>query len=233
MSGPLLDLNLAARPFRNNTLPWIAHGVAIVGLVSLSWWNFSTHTYYRAELDDLAKTVGSIDSQMRELNKRESAAQRAAKQHDVTELAVQAHKANQVIQRKALSWTRLFNEMEQVLPYHVKMLSIRPEFVSTGRRAGSRSRVPEGAVPVNVNGVAKTLRDLLEFEQNLLADARFDDVDPHRYNNENNQVFFELKFLYFPQVGYEQEQATAAAEAAGETGDTGADSDAAGPGAAG
>ena len=43
-------------------------------------------------------------------------------------LTVQSLKANEVIEWKAFSWTRLFNLMEQIQPWDIRMTSIRPIF---------------------------------------------------------------------------------------------------------
>jgi len=88
------------------------------------------------------------------------------------DLSTQAAKANAVIDAKAFSWTRLFNQLEGVMPYDVRMVSVRPQF-AFGRRGRRQSEgVPEGAVPVAVEGVARNMRALWDFERNLFDGER-------------------------------------------------------------
>lgn len=196
-----LDLNLASRPFRNDTLLWLAHALAVGLLVAFSVWNVTTHARHRRELSELKTNVASIQSRNQDLDRRDLAAQRGITRFDVEDLSRQAAKANDVLQRKALSWTRLFNEMEEILPYEVRMISVRPIFHFGRQTASARESLPEGSVPVSVQGAAKSLEALLEFEGALLEDPRFDNVDPHRQSREGSEIFFDLRFLYFPNQG--------------------------------
>ena len=102
---------------------------------------------------------------------------------DLRNLTVQTTRANEIIERKAMSWTRLFNVMETVLPYEVRMRSIRPSFrIGQEQQMAVRGReaIPEGALPVTVEGVAQNLEGFLEFERNLLVSSHFDRIEPER-----------------------------------------------------
>ena len=198
---PPLDLNLASRPFRNDTLVWLAHGLTVGLLLGFSVWSVATHARHRKGLAELKTNVASIQSRIGDLDRRDQLAQRGIGRYDLKDLTRQATKANDVIQRKALSWTRLFNEIEEVLPYEVRMISIRPIFYFGRQAAAAREKLPLGSVPVSVQGAAKSLEALLEFEGALLEDPRFDDVNPHRQSREGNEILFDLRFLYFPEKG--------------------------------
>lgn len=211
-----LDVNLASRPFRNNTLVWLGHALAAGLLLGATAWNATTHAKHKRDLANLKSNVASIESRKADLDRRDMLARQGINGHDLKDLSMQADKANEVIRRKALSWTRLFNAMEEVLPYDVKMISIRPVF-RRGRRGASRDRLPEGAIPVSVHGAARSLEALLEFEGALLEDPRFGDVDPHRWSQQGQESLFDLRFLYFPESREEQvpEETLPAPEAVG------------------
>jgi hypothetical protein len=194
-----LDLNLASRPIRNNTLLWVAHAALLLGVLGGTVWNVTGYVQHRRDLAVLNAERDSFDSRMSDLQRRENAARRGVAKHDLKDLTLRASKASDVIERKALSWTRLFNRMEEVLPYEVKMASIRPVFAFGRRSAAERERLPAGSVPVSVEGSAKTLQAFFEFERALIHDAHFDRVEPHRFNRtDGNEVVFEMRFLYYP-----------------------------------
>jgi len=195
-----LDLNLSSRPFRNNTLLWAAFSVAAVALIAFSWWNVDAWLGARANLVDLRAKVDNYDRRMSELAQRSEKARRDAARFDLARLQDQADKANDVIQWKAFSWTRLFNMLEEVQPYRLRMLSVRPTFYATERRS-ARDSLPEGAVPVDVEGIAENLETLLEFERELIADVHFASVEPDAQgllDGNNREIKFDMKFLYFP-----------------------------------
>lgn len=204
MNQPL-DLNLASRPFRNNTWIWIGLllGVVLVGLAS--WSNYSTWQAESTELAELRQSVATIDSRIAELGRRELAAGRGVKNHDLELLDSQAIKANDVIMLKAFSWTRLFNRLEDLQPYEVRMLAILPEFsLGKKRSRGAENTTSTGdleaqSVMVRVEGTAKDLNAFLELETALLNDPWFDQIEPERYSRTINQeTEFSLKFQYFP-----------------------------------
>jgi hypothetical protein len=201
-----LDLNMASRPFRNNTWIWIGLLLGIGLVVQASWWNYSTWSAESRRLDELRQSVRSIDSQVVELGRREVSAKMGAKNHDLDLLDSQAIKANDVIMLKAFSWTRLFNRLEKLQPYDVRMQAIRPVF-NLGKKGGNRERTTTASsddleahsVMVTVEGTAKNLDAFLELETALLKDPWFDRIEPERYSRLSRQeTQFTLKFHYYP-----------------------------------
>jgi hypothetical protein len=210
-----LDLNLASRPIRNNTLLWVAHSALLLVVLGGTVWNVTGYIRHGRDLGILNAERDSFDSRMSDLERRENAARRGIAKQDLGDLDLRASKASDVIERKALSWTRLFNRMEEVLPYEVRMASIRPVFSFGRRTASGRDELPQGSVPVSVEGSAKTLQAFFEFERALIHDPHFDRVEPHRFNRtDSSEVVFDLRFLYFPDAvapesaGPEAEQAS-------------------------
>jgi Tfp pilus assembly protein PilN len=143
---------------------------------------------------------------MVELGRREVTAKMGIKNHDLDLIDSQAIKANDVIMLKALSWTRLFNRLEKLQPYDVRMQAIRPVF-NLGKKTGTRERVTTASsgdleaqsVMVTVEGTAKNFEAFLELETALLQDPWFDRIEPERYSRLTRQeTQFTLKFHYYP-----------------------------------
>ena len=95
----------------------------------------------------------------------------------------------------------LFNLLEKVQPYEVKMVSVRPVFgAGPSSQPGAPDLTGEEIVPVNVEGMARDLTAFLDFERALMADPHFDRVAPERRTHtENGEVLFLLSFLYDPE----------------------------------
>jgi hypothetical protein len=198
-----LDLNLASRPFRNNVLLWGGYSLAAALLVGSTIWNVHAYVDYGSRLEDLRKSVTSIERRTADLDLRSGRAEAGIKKFDLKSLGIQTSTANEVILRKALSWTRLFNLLEKVQPYGVRMTSIRPVYLSESERRSGRALEAslEGAVPVSVEGSAQNLDEFLEFERALLGDRHFDRVEPERstFAKNGSELLFELRFLYYPE----------------------------------
>jgi Tfp pilus assembly protein PilN len=196
-----LELNLASRPFRNNVPIWTAHGCLLAGVIAFSAWNVHTALDATRKLEALQADLGSVERQQADLDRREEAAVKGARVFDLKTMQVQADKANDIILRRGLSWTRLFNTLEHVVPYEVRMTTVRPVYGT--RQAGSggaREAVFAGTVPVDVEGVAESFESFLEFERALIVDPHFADVEPVRSESPpgTTEVKFQLRFLYDP-----------------------------------
>jgi hypothetical protein len=195
-----LDLNLASRPFRNNVPIWAGHAALLAAVVLFGVWNARTYFTAVRDLAEVRADIGSVTQQLKELDGRDEAAQAGARAFDLKTLQVQADKANDIILRRGLSWTRLFNQLEKVVPYEVRTVAVRPLY---GARDASSSRggVFEGIVPIDVEGVAQSLEAFLEFERALIVDAHFSGVEPIRTETlpGNTDVNFEIRFLYDPE----------------------------------
>ena len=196
-----LDLNLASRPFHNDAPIWLVHGLLTVALAGFTFWNVRTYLEAARQLETLQASLGSIEKQMANLDRREEEASRGIRAFDLKTLTVQSEKANDIILRRGLSWTQLFNTLERVVPYEVKMATIRPVYGTREAVAsGPRNAVFEGTVPVDAEGTAQSLEAFLELERALIVDPHFANVEPIRTEASPGvaEVKFQLRFLYDP-----------------------------------
>lgn len=193
-----LDLNLASRPFRNNTPVWAAYVCGAALVAAGTYWNASTYFDYSARLERLREQVDTVNRKLRELDVREQKARGDIEGFDTKALSVQSRRANGVIQRRALSWTKLFNELERIQPYEVRLSSVRPIYGARGETGAER--VEEGLVPVSVEGTAQNLRAFTDYEYALIHDSHFLQVEPQRATiGDGGEVYFDLRFLYAPE----------------------------------
>jgi hypothetical protein len=192
-----LDLNLASRPFQNNVPFWCAHIALATVVLGFAYWNVRTYRDAKADVEAIQADIGSVERQMSDLDRRDVEAQRGAKEFDLKILQLQAGQANEIILRRGLSWTKLFNELEKVVPYEVKMTAIRPMYGSQEKVRGAEF---EGTVPISVQGIAQSLPAFLELERSLIMDPHYGSVEPLRTETQPgaNEVEFELSFLYDP-----------------------------------
>jgi Tfp pilus assembly protein PilN len=184
----LLEINLATRPFRNNTLYWVGFGSAallLVAVTGLNFWLFfqsgSTVQQYQQELDlkqhkrdSLARDEERLSLKLTKL--------------DFNGLRQQADFANDAIRRRIFSWTQLFNRLEVVVPPAVMMTALRPEIQAEG-------------ISIVGEGIAKDQEGLLDFEEGLIRSAYFERIYPgsERREQRGGELHFSLKFDYLPE----------------------------------
>jgi len=122
-----LDINLATRPYEDAREFWGRWGLG-VGLLALATlallgWTYRSWVHAGKERQSIAK----LEAQIAERNRERAHAQA------FLDLAVnrstrdQSQFLNGLIQRKAFSWTRVFEELEQVMPPNLHVVSLRPE----------------------------------------------------------------------------------------------------------
>jgi Tfp pilus assembly protein PilN len=115
------NLNLSSRPFRNRVLPWSITGVVTtISLVLLV-------LIIRAG-GQVSAQAGSVQQDIRDLNKQLSDVQsraKAVKESLPAEQQQALEAAHALYSRKHFSWTRLFADLEAVLPSNVRVTHIK------------------------------------------------------------------------------------------------------------
>ncbi len=215
----MMELNLASRPFKNDTLLWVGFLGSVLLLGWWTWWNVQAYWDHRALLAALQESSTSMRARFVELERRDDEAVRAIEGFDLRNLWLRSDKANEVIRWKSFSWTKLFNQLEAIQPWGVQMTSVHPVFRSIEGRG--RSIEDPDHVPVSVEGVAKSLQEYFKLQRALIFDPHFNRVDPSNTSTDENsgETVFRLRFVYDPRVPVEAEDHTLLADAAEETGD--------------
>ena len=122
-----IALNLSSEPFRRDRpliLASIATGMVLVGLLAmLVFLAVQEHGQAAAARQDIANlqkdiaTVGQRDAQLQALlGKPENA-----------EVLDKVLFINSLLYRKGISWTKIFSDLEGVMPYNVRLISVRPQ----------------------------------------------------------------------------------------------------------
>jgi Tfp pilus assembly protein PilN len=125
-------LNLASQPFRNRALPWTITGVVVsLSLVALVYIITSTNQT-NAKAAAVKRDAELLHNQDNQLAKQASEIRDALGQEELLRL----NGAQQLVDRKRFSWTRLFSDLETALPQKVRVTRISVRDVAT---RGSRT----------------------------------------------------------------------------------------------
>ncbi len=182
-----LDLNLASRPFTNDT-PLVV-GLVVLAILALGLTAYDVHAWMTADTRKavLESQIADHRVRMREMKEEATRLQQELDGIDLEVLSAQADFVADVLRQRNFSWTRLFNDLEDVLPWNVRLVSIRPSFEA-------------GQILVALDGVARHKRALFDFEEILERSPRFSRVTPQGFRRAegSNNVLFTLEVRYTP-----------------------------------
>jgi Tfp pilus assembly protein PilN len=102
---------------------------------------------------------------------------------------------NQLFERKAFSWTRVFENLEQVMPAHLHVISIHPG-ISSGNTIDIKL-VVGGDSPDQALDLVRKMENSNHFKETRISSERF--VTDEGGNRD--RVQFEIEAAYLPSVG--------------------------------
>ena len=183
------DLNLSTRPFPAYRLINVALASMLVVLALLSFWQtvgfvrFSTMAQAirtseqeaRVESEALGERVGELGSR---LDRPEA----TAKLNEIGFL-------NMLIARKHLSWTRLFADLEDMVPDSVRLVTLSPVIGA------------DGIITLNISLRGKSIDDITEFVERLEKSPVFANivVNTEERQDPGPDIQVVLSTGYFPQ----------------------------------
>ncbi len=194
-----LDINLSAEPYRND-LPIVLVLVALAcGVFGLTGWN--AYAYFTAgeRRAALERELAGHSDRMAKMKQEGDRLGADLKKVDQKVLLSQASFVAGILEQRNFSWTRLFNALEDVVPWNVRLVQIRPSFDKLGH------------VDIDIDGMARDLDGYFAFQENLLHSDRFLNMIPGDYqrSDADQRVQFRVRATFRPEV-------PSAAEAAAE-----------------
>ena len=121
-----IPINLASQPFRRDRA-MLAGSIAVslllaatlAGLISLALAD-------RAQSADVRQAVNGLERQIRKVTADQAQLEDVLHQPENALVLERSIFINQLLLRKGISWTRIFADLEKVVPYNVKVLQINP-----------------------------------------------------------------------------------------------------------
>jgi hypothetical protein len=122
-----LDINLATTPYEDAREFWVrwGTGVGALAVLTLVLLALAVQGWTKAGRD--RHDIARIQSQIEERDKERSQAQGFLDMGANRSTRDQSQFLNGLIQRKAFSWTRVFEDMELVMPTNLHVVSLQPK----------------------------------------------------------------------------------------------------------
>jgi type IV pilus assembly protein PilN len=122
-----LDINLATRPYEDAREFWgrWGLGVGVLAVATLILLAFAVQSWVHAGRD--RHEIRQLQQQIAQRDNERSKAQAFLDLSANRSTRDQSQFLNGLIQRKAFSWTRVFEDLERVMPSNLHVVSLRPE----------------------------------------------------------------------------------------------------------
>lgn len=122
-----LDINLATQPYQDARQFWKLWGAGLsaLGLVTIVLLYFTVSGFISARQD--RELIGKAEQQIAQRDQERMQAQALLNAPQNQTVRERSAFLNDLFERKALSWTQLFEELERVMPAHLHVVSIKPE----------------------------------------------------------------------------------------------------------
>jgi len=122
-----LDINLATRPYEDAREFWVRWGVGVglLALLTVALLGWTVNDWRKAGKD--RQDIARLQAQIAERDNERAQDQAVLDQPANRSTRDQSQFLNGLIQRKSFSWTSVFEDLEQVMPPNLHVVSLRPE----------------------------------------------------------------------------------------------------------
>jgi hypothetical protein len=122
-----LDINLATHAYEDARQFWIrwGTGVAVLGIVTVALLTMTILGWYNARLD--RQKLNDLRAQIAERDRERADAEALLNRPENRAMRDKSQYLNELIARKAFSWTQAIEGLEKVMPPRVHLVSIQPQ----------------------------------------------------------------------------------------------------------
>jgi len=190
-----IDINLATHPYEDARQFWFRWGGALValGIVTLGLLYFTFMGWLDARKDQALMRQYRVQIAARDKETADAQALMNLPQNASTRDRSQF--LNDLFYRKAFSWTRVFEDLEKVMPPRIHVVSITPELASNNELAiklvvagDSRDRAIE---------LARKMEESQHFRQ---TEINSESSETGQGANASDTVKFDISAFYVPSV---------------------------------
>ena len=167
----ITKLNLSSHPFRNRTLPYVLSLILVAFSVAGAIFAFATLRNINSENEIAKSQTQEMQLQLTELNKKGDLVQQQLTP-DEQSLLIAAHK---LVANKNFGWSRLFADLESVLPGSVSVSRIAVENVYKTADGRTQAELDFAVLSSDYQSVL-TMIERMNGSGNFQADLRGQDL---------------------------------------------------------
>ena len=162
-----VPINLATQPFRRDRPVLIGSALVAVLLVGLLGLLISISLVERGQSKETREDIARLERRVRALQAEQARLDAVLRQPENAEVLERSVFLNELLARKGISWTRIFADLEKVVPYNVRIVSIQP------------SANAQNQISLDMTVAAESPQPLIELLKALETSPLFGAVYPH------------------------------------------------------
>ena len=120
-----IPINLAAEPFRRDRPLLVGSAALAVVLSLLLIFQVVTIISERRQAADIRVAIDRQNTRLRAMAAQQGTLNTTLRKPENAEVLERSLFLNTLIDRKAISWTKIFADLEKVMPYNVRLVSVR------------------------------------------------------------------------------------------------------------
>ena len=120
-----IPINLSSEPFRRDRPMLIASSICaalLTGLLAVLVFMISAE---RGRMKETRVAVSRLSAQLGKMAAEQARLDAILRQPANAEVLERSVLLNTLVERKSISWTRIFSDLEEVMPYNVRVISVR------------------------------------------------------------------------------------------------------------
>ena len=121
------SINLASEPFRRTRPLLVASGAIAVLMVGLLALLISLSVLETGQAAQVGQDIDRLQARLQKIAAEQSKLEAVLRQPENAEVLDRSVFLNGLLYAKGISWTRLFDDLEKVVPYNVRLIQIRPQ----------------------------------------------------------------------------------------------------------
>jgi len=126
MAHSMISLNLSNEPFQRNRPILVASGALALLLTATFAFQLNSILSERAAASESREENTRIERQLATLDREVASLQARLRQPANAAVFERSEFINLLLRRKGISWTRMFDDLEKVMPGEVRLIAVRP-----------------------------------------------------------------------------------------------------------
>jgi hypothetical protein len=120
-----VPINLASEPFRRDRPVLVGSVVLAIVLGFLLIYQVTAIISERHQAADIRVAIDQQNARLRSIAAQQAKLNATLRRPENAEVLERSLFLNTLIERKAISWTKIFADLEKVMPYNVRLVSVR------------------------------------------------------------------------------------------------------------
>ena len=179
-----ISINLASEPFQRNRPMLVASTVCAIVLAALLILQVFLILNGGNRARDARVAVAQLNAQVLEVSNQQAQIDSTMRQPVNAQVLQRSILLNSIVERKAISWTRVFADLEKVKPYNVRLIQVRLPKISSHQQASLEMTVGATDWTPILEDFAQRLKDSPLFGpvqiQNFIAPSQTEPLYQYR-----------------------------------------------------